>query len=88
MIRPILEYISAIWSLYTQKNIDLLEAVQRPSVRFILNNHLPYSSVSEMSNKLDFKTLTERRKESKSILFYKLLIINLVDIDTRNILFP
>jgi len=38
-------------------------------------------------NKLDFKTLTERRNESKLILFYKILN-NLVDIDTSNILYP
>jgi len=43
MIRPILEYASAIWSPYTQKNIDLLEAVQRQSVRFIFNNYSPYA---------------------------------------------
>ena len=48
MIRPILEYASAIWSLYTQKNNDLLEPVQGQSVRFIFNNYLPYASVSEM----------------------------------------
>ena len=29
MIRPTLEYASAIWSPYTQKNIDLLETTQR-----------------------------------------------------------
>jgi len=91
MIKPILEYASAIWSPYTQKNIDLLEAVQRQSVRFILfyfkNNYLPYASVSEMLNKPDFKTLTERRNESKSIFSLQVLN-NLVDIDTSSILFP
>ena len=61
--------------------------MQRQSVRFIFNNYLPYASVSEMLNKLDFKTLTERRNESKLILFYKVLN-NLVDIDTSNILYP
>ena len=71
MIRPILEYASAIWSPYTQKSIDLLEAVQRLSVRFIFNNYSLYASVSKMLNKLDFKTLTERRNESKLILFYR-----------------
>jgi len=45
MIKPVLQYASAIWSPYTQKNIDLVEAVQRQSVRFIFNN---YSSYSEM----------------------------------------
>ena len=45
------------------------------------------ASVSEMSNKLDFKTLTEKRNKSKLILFYKVLN-NSVDIDTSNILYP
>ena len=36
MITLILEYTSAIWSPYTQKNIDLLEAEQKQLVRFIL----------------------------------------------------
>ena len=87
MIRPILEYASAIWSPYTQRNIDLVEAVQRQSVRYICNNYSPYASVSEMLNTLDFKTLEERRNESKLLLFYK-IVNNLVDIDISDILFP
>ena len=63
MIRPILEYASAIWSPYTQRNVDLVEAVQRRSVRFIFNNYSPYASVTEMLERLDFKTLAERRNE-------------------------
>jgi len=46
-----------------------LEAVQRQSARFICNNYSPYASVSEMLNKFDFKTFTERRNESKLIKF-------------------
>jgi len=50
-------------------------------------NYSPYASVSELLNKLDFKTLTERRNESKLIVFYKVLN-NLVDIYTSNMLYP
>ena len=32
-IRPILEYTSAIWSPHSQRNIDLVETVQRRPVR-------------------------------------------------------
>jgi len=56
-------------------------------MKFIFNNYLPYASVSEMLNKLDFKTLAERRNKSKLIFFDKVLN-NLVDIDTSDILFP
>ena len=55
----------------TQKNIDLLEAVQRQSVQFNLffNNYLPNASVSEML----ILILSKKEKyESKLIvLFYK-----------------
>ena len=40
-----------------------------------------------MLNTLDFKTLEERRNESKLLLFYK-IVNNLVDIDISDILFP
>ena len=65
MIRPILEFASAIWSPYTQRNVDLAEAVLRRLVRFIFNNYSPYASVTEMLERIDFKTLAERRNESK-----------------------
>ena len=87
MIRPILEYASAIWSPHTQRNVDLVEAVQRRSVRFIFNNYSPYASVTEMLERLDFKTLAERRNESKLIYLYK-IVNNLVEINTDDILFP
>ena len=57
--------------------------MQRLSVRFIFNNYSLYASVSEMLNKLDFKSPTERRNESKLILFY-IVLNNLVDIDTSS----
>ena len=85
MIRPILEYASAIWSPYTQ---SLVEADQRRSVRFIFNNYSPYTSVTEMLERIDFKTLAERRNESKLIYLYK-IVNNLVEINTDDdILFP
>ena len=52
IIRPILEYASTIWSPYTQRNVDLVEAVQRRSVRFIFNNYSPYASVTEMLERI------------------------------------
>ena len=87
MISPILEYASAIWSPYTQRNIDLVEAVQRRSVRFIFNNYSPYANVTEMLERIDFKTLAERRNESKLIYLYK-IVNDLVEINTDDILSP
>ena len=82
MIRPILEYASAIWSPYTySKEVDLVEAVQGQSVRFIFNNYSPYASVAEILERNDFKTLTERINESKLIYLYE-IVNNLVEINT------
>ena len=87
MIRPILEYASAIWSPYTQRNIDLVEAVQRRSLRFIFNNYSPYANVTKMLKRIDIKSLAERRNESKSIYLYK-IVNDLVEINTDDILSP
>jgi len=87
MVKPVLEYASIIWSPYTQKNVDLVEAVQRRSARFIFNKYSQYSSVTEMLNKLRFKTLADRRNDLKLTMLYK-IVNELVDIDTRDILSP
>jgi len=51
MIKPILEYAYTIWSQYTQKNIDLVEAVQRQSA-----SYSSYASVSEMLTLRPYQT--------------------------------
>ena len=44
-VRPILEYASPIWSPHTQKDIDLLENVQRRFTKSISKLHyLPYTT--------------------------------------------
>ena len=56
-------------------------------MRFIFNNYSPYASVTEMLERIDFKTLAERRNESKLMYLYK-IVNNLVEINTDDILFP
>ena len=48
MVRSILEYASPVWSPYTKQDINRLEKVQHQSARFIMGDHLSYSSVSDM----------------------------------------
>ena len=63
MIRSILEYASIVWSPYTQRNIQLIESVQRRSARFTLNDYSPYNSVTNMLIYLDWNSLENRRNE-------------------------
>ena len=48
LVRPLLEYASSVWDLFTQKSIDKLGAVQRRAARFVLNRYHNTSSVSRL----------------------------------------
>jgi len=87
MIRSILEYASIVWSPYTQRNIQLIESVQRRSARFTLNDYSPYNSVTNMLTRLDWNSLENRRNELRLQMLYK-IIHQLVDIDTNGLLSP
>jgi hypothetical protein len=43
LIRPKVEYNSAVWDPYTKENIDKIERVQRRAARYVYNNY-DYSS--------------------------------------------
>ena len=75
IVRPHLEYASAAWSPYTQRNINKLEAVQRRSARFVLSDY-DYTPTSDLTNKFEKNlkclTLQDRRYISDIILFFKI----------------
>ena len=48
LVKPVLDYAATVWSPYTQKDIDMVEQVQRRAARFIFNNYSRLASVSEM----------------------------------------
>ena len=56
MVRPILEYASTVWSLYTNSNTYKLEMVQRRAARFITNSYSPWASVTEILDHLNLAT--------------------------------
>ena len=37
IVRPMLEYLAAIWDPYTKDNISEIEMVQRMAARFVMN---------------------------------------------------
>ena len=86
MVRSILDYASAIWSPYTQKNIQTLESVQRRSARFVFNDYSPYNSVSNMLTNLGWSPLADRRNEHRLIMLFK-IIHHIVDINA-DVLLP
>ena len=61
LIRPVLEYASIVWSPYLVMLIDKIEAVQRCSVRFILNDYSRTISVTSKMESLNLPLLESRR---------------------------
>ena len=70
IVRPNLEYASAVWDPYRQGQIDKIEAVQQCRARFIKKNYDRSSSVTEMLKSLDLDKLEDRPKVYQLSLFY------------------
>ena len=87
LIRSILDYASIIWSPYTQKNIQLIESVQRRAARFVANDYSSSTSVTNLLSDLCWKPLSHRRNELRLLMFYK-IIQHLVDINADSLLIP
>ena len=51
LVRPQVEYGSAVWSPYTKENKDKIEMVQRRASRWVSSDYSTYSSVYERSGK-------------------------------------
>ena len=73
MVRPIMEYACTVWSPYTKKNIQILEAVQRRAAWFVNNDYFIFSSAMAMMQDLEWLTLEERRWVTKVTMLFKIL---------------
>ena len=79
-----MEYACTVWSPYTKKNIQILEAVQRRASRFVKNDYSNFSCVTAMMQDLEWPTLEERRSVTKvSMLFKNLNDIICIPADDR-----
>ena len=74
------EYSSSVWSPYTQSNVHIIEMVQHRADRWTLDNYSRQASVTEMLNHLGWRSLEQRRNDSRFCLLYK-IIYGLVAID-------
>ena len=71
MIRPIMEYASAVWDPFYVKDIQQLEKVQRRAACWVLNDYRHTSSVTLMLKQLSWPTLTLCRRISRLSILYK-----------------
>ena len=80
LVSPLMEYSSSVWGPYTKSNIARLEMVQRRAALWTLSDYSPYASVTQMLQSLGWRSLEQRRSDSRLCLFYK-IIYGLVAID-------
>ena len=72
LVRPHLEYVTAVWDPYRQNQLEKLEAVQSRAVRFIKHDDYDYNtSVSKLKKSLSLQFLSERRKSHRVQIFHK-----------------
>ena len=86
-VRPQLEYASIVWDPFTQKNVNMLEMVQRRSARWVLGRFHNTSSVTNMLDQLEWRNLQQRRADIRLTMLYKLRN-GLLNIDPSQYLIP
>ena len=73
-VRPTLEYVSAVWDSHKQKDIRLLEKVQRWAAWYVTNNYTDRSpgTVTPMLEYLMWSNLEHRRRQVCLGMLYKI----------------
>ena len=87
LVQPQLENASRVWSPHTAIDITKLEAVQRRSARWATRDYQRTSSVTQMIKNLNWRTLEQRRIDSRLTLMYK-STYDLVAIPAADYLIP
>ena len=87
LVRQTLEYGSAAWDPYHEKDIQKLKRVQRKAAPFCTGNYNPYANVMKMLQELNLETLATRKKTARLSFMYK-LSHNLTDFSVEDHLKP
>lgn len=83
LVRPHVEFCSSVWDPHTQQLQHKLEMVQRRAARFVTGRYHNKSSVSNMINDLNWKSLQSRRRDARLLMFFK-MEHSLVDINFKH----
>ena len=90
LVRPHVEYCSAVWDPHTKKQTQRVEIVQRRAARWVCDKFrqgLNCTGPTEMISHLGWHSLEVRRKVARLTLLYK-MANNLVLMSTRSLLIP
>ena len=87
LVRPSLEYACSVWDPYTKEDITQFEQVQRRTARYVTNCYHNTSSVSNMIEHLNWRSLADGRTDARLVMLYK-ITHELVAISKTDILIP
>ena len=73
LVRPQLEYASAVWDPHNKGRISQIEQVQRRAARWTVNNFERQASETRIVQALGWRTLDQRRADARLCLFYKIV---------------
>ena len=71
LVQPVLEYAGSAWDPHQADHIQRLEKVQRRAARFVSGLHDRAVSLTNIMAGLGWRSLQERRLESRLCMFYK-----------------
>ena len=71
LVRPRLEYCSAVWDPYHRTHINIVERIQRRAARFVSKDYSRETSATSSVQNLEWDTLEERRTKCRLITIYK-----------------
>ena len=73
LVRPQLEYASAVWDPHTDRRINQIEQIQKRAARWTVRNFDRQASVTRIIQELGWRTLAQRRADARLCLFYKVI---------------
>ena len=73
LVRSSLEYSSAVWDPFRQKDIDKLEKNQRAAARFVTPDYRQTASVTSLIQNLGWTDLKTRRTNSRLLCMFEIL---------------
>ena len=73
LVRPQLEYASAVWDPNTKVRTSQLDQVQRRAARWTASNYDWQASATQIVQDLGWRTLEQRRADARLRLFYKVI---------------
>ena len=73
LVRPKLEYASAVWDPHTKVRTSQIEQVQQRAARWTVSNYDWQASATQIVQDLGWRTLEQRRADARLCLFYKVV---------------